>query len=325
MNPEHPSFTPPQEQEKLSNLEKWLSSELHKQYEETAKALNELGLLEILPECGEIGIVGTDGKEYPLPSEEQIKEEMLKNREVFETKMSQGFTELEITPFALPLERLIDVAKKTILKHYKEGKLFGTKENPDDESEPLELLKLDEDKPFLLWEGLKDADTQGTLIYYPEEFSKNHQGLTKQELLEASKDSSFSGFNVYLREKDINTPEKGKTQGGRTRLGSGKSSEGYLQALQTQQEYQQESGQTPEDWLTLFSTHLKKTNQVIDEYHVSAKYNRLIGSYHPASKGVPIAGWNNNDRQAFLYRSNLGHSFLSFGARSAVRIPPLEG
>ncbi|MBU1167025.1 hypothetical protein KKC60_01285, partial [Patescibacteria group bacterium] len=256
MPPETPPFIPKQEQEKSFDLETWLSSELHEQYEEKAKALNELGLLEILPECGEIGIVGTDGKECPLPSEEQIKAEILKTpetKELFETKMKQGFTELEITPFGLPLERLIDVAKRSILKHHKEGKLFATKKNQDDESEPLEPLELDENEPFYVWEELKDADTNGALVYYPKEFSKNHQGQTKQELLEDSKDSPFSGFNVYLREKDINIPREGQgqIQGGRSQLETGKSSEDYPNLLQAQQEYQHESGQTLEDWLTL--------------------------------------------------------------------------
>ncbi|MBU1119195.1 hypothetical protein KKH43_04915 [Patescibacteria group bacterium] len=322
MNPEHPSFIPLQEQETSSNLEKWLSSELPKQYEEKAKALNELGLLEVLPECGEIGIVGIDGKEYPFPSEEQIKEEMLKNREVFETKMRQGFTELEITPFGLPLERLMHTARQSIFKHHKEGKLFGTKKNQDDESESLEPFEINEYEPLFVWEDLKDADTQGTLIYYPKKFSKNHQGLTKQELLDASKDSPFSGFTVYLREKDINIPGEGhgQTQEGRTQLEAGKSLKEYFTLLQTQAEYQHESGQTPEDWLTLFSTHLKKTNQVIDDYQWNGRYSYLFGSYYPVSDDMPRASWIRDAGQAGLGGYGPGDLSLGAGVRSVVRI-----
>ncbi|MBU1119322.1 hypothetical protein KKH43_05565 [Patescibacteria group bacterium] len=328
MNPEHPSYLPPQEQETLSNLEKWLSSELPKQYEEKAKILNELGLLEILPESGEIGIVGIDGKEYPFPSEEQIRAEIFKNpetKELFETKMNQGFTELEITPFGLPLERLIDAAKKTILKHYKEGTLFGTRKNQDDESEPLEPLKLDENVPLSIWEELKDADTTGELIYYPQEFSKNHHGKTKQELLDASRNSLFPGFNVYLREKDINIPQggQGKTQGNRKQLEAGKSSEEYLKILQTQEEYHHESGQTSEDWLTLFTTHLEKTNQVIDNEEEGCS-DRLIGSYNFVTKSVPDAYWDCIDRHVLLDWDAPTVHDPSGGVRTVVRIPPLR-
>ncbi|MBU1119326.1 hypothetical protein KKH43_05585 [Patescibacteria group bacterium] len=323
---ETPSFIPPQEQETPSNLEKWLSSELPKQYEEKAKILNELGLLEILPECGEIGIVGIDGKEYPLPSEEQIKEEILTNREVFETKMKQGFTELEITPFALPLERLIHTTKETILKHHKEEKLFGTMKNQEDESEPLEPLELNEDEPLFVWEEFKDADTNGTLAYYPKEFSENHQGFTKQELLDASRETPFPGFNVYFREKDVNLREdrKRQMQENRRQFDIGKSSEEYLKILQTQEEYQSEHGQTPEDWFTLFLTHLKKTNQVIDDAQGNGSDNLLIGSYSSASGNVGNVGWSRLFRQSSLsgYGSEVQDS--NSCVHTVVRIPPLN-
>ncbi|MBU1118559.1 hypothetical protein KKH43_01605 [Patescibacteria group bacterium] len=326
MNPENPPFIPKQEQEKSFDLETWLSSELHEQYEETAKTLNELGLLEILPECGEIGIVGTDGEEYPLPSEEQIKAEILEHKELFETKMKQGFTKIEITPFGLPLERLIDAAKRSILKHHKKGKLFGTRKNPEDESEPLEPLELDENELINVLDNRSNADTAEAFVYYPKEFSENHQGFTKPELLDASEKTPFPGFSVYLREKNTNIPREGQgqTQGGRKQLEAGKSSEEYLKILQTHEEYQNESGQTLEDWLTLFATHLKKTNQVIDDYQGNGTYNRLIGSYHSSSGDVRGAAWDRDDQRIIVSWDFPTSHGSDTSVRPVVRVPPLQ-
>ncbi|MBU1167028.1 hypothetical protein KKC60_01300, partial [Patescibacteria group bacterium] len=101
---------------------------------------------------------------------------------------------------------------------------------------------------------------------------------------------------------------------------TGKSSKDYLNLLQAQQEYQHESGQTLEDWLTLFTTYLKKTNQVISDYKGNGNYSRLIGSYHPASGKVLVAYWYRDSRWA-----GLNGDFSSFrdsgaGACPAVRI-----
>ena len=63
------------------DFEQWLELELPKQYEEKVKILNKLGILEILPEAKEFGIVGIDGKEYPMPEMEEIKDSLEKNKE----------------------------------------------------------------------------------------------------------------------------------------------------------------------------------------------------------------------------------------------------
>jgi len=170
------------------NFEKWLELELPKQYEEKVKILNKLGILEILPEAKEFGIVGIDGKEYPIPEMEEIKDKIEKNKEMFETKMKQGFTDLNIIPFGTELSKLIKIMEKTILKHHKEGKLFTAKKNLEDESEPLQKLELYADcetnpdhSPVDVWkEGYDKADTEGKLVYYPQEFSENHQAKLKE-------------------------------------------------------------------------------------------------------------------------------------------------
>jgi hypothetical protein len=129
------------------NLERWLSSELPKQYEIKAKILNKNGLLDILPKASEKGLVSIDGQECPFPELKAIEAAIRINPELFNKKMEQGFTELEITPFGLPIETLAKTVEKAIVRYHKEGKLFSARKNPNDSTEkqiPLELGRLRE-------------------------------------------------------------------------------------------------------------------------------------------------------------------------------------
>ena len=302
------------------NFEKWLELELPKQYEEKVKILNKLGLLEILPEAKDIGIVAIDGKEYPLPEIEEIQEVIRKNQEIFETKMKQGFTKLQITPFGLPLAKLINIMEKAILKHYKEGKLFTAKKNLEDENEKLEKLELDTNQPIYIWkEGYDHADTEGKLVYYPKEFTKdNHQGQTKREVLENSK----KGFIIALNETNPNIPKEkqNETIGGRKRLEANITPNDYLKMLQTKEEYKNEQGQTPEEWIAKFLTVLEKHNQAIDDYQGSGKCSYQLGAYFPFSGVVPYAYWGRGVRQADLSGYGPGGRVVSDGARSSARV-----
>lgn len=302
------------------NFEKWLELELPKQYEEKVKILNKLGILEILPDAKDIGIVGINGKEYPLPEMEEIQEEIRKNKEMFEVKMKQGFTNLNIVPFGSPLEKLIKIMERTILKHHREGKLFTAKKNIEDENEKLEPLELDESKPVYIWEEeYKNADTEGKIVYYPKEFTKdNHQGQTKREILEKTK----KGFIITLQEYNLNIPKENQNEtiGGRKRLEAKKSSNDYLKMLQTEEQYQNEQGQIPEEWVTKFLTTLGKHNQVIDDYSGNGKASFQLGAYFPFSGVVPIAYWDRDYRRANLSRDNPRARNGYFGARSSARV-----
>ena len=187
------------------NFENWLDLELPKQYEEKVKILRRLGLLEILPEAKDYGIIGIDGQEYVLPEMEEIKENMKKNKEIFETKMKQGLTDLNIIPFGTELSKMIKILEKTILKHHREGKLFTAKKNLEDENEPLQKLELNENEPLYVSEDYDNADTEGKLVYYPKSFDKNsHGGKTKREILEETK----KGFIITLHETNPNIQKK---------------------------------------------------------------------------------------------------------------------
>ena len=301
-------------------FEKWLSSELPKQYEEKIKILNKLGVLEILPKAKDIGIVGIDGKEYVLPEMEEIKKKIAENKEIFEIKMKQGFTDLNIVPFSTPLQKLIDIMEKTILKHYKEGKLFTAKKNLEDESEKLEKLDLNENQPIYQWDGYENADTEGKLVYYPESFDENnHQGKTKREILRETQ----KGFIVTLQEKNPNIPKKDdklEIIGGRERLRANKTSNKYLKLIQTEKQYQNEQGRIPEEWITKFLTTLEKHNQVIDDYKGNGKVSFQLGAYFLSFDFVPNCCWFRDDRQANLNRGDPRNQDEDYGASSSARV-----
>lgn len=308
------------------NFENWLKAELPKQYEEKVKILKKLRILEILPEAEDVGLVGIDGKEYPLPEMEEIHEAIEKNKEIFEAKMKQGFTELQIIPFGASLQKLIGIMEKTILKHHQEGKLFTAKKNLKDENEPLEKLDLYDDcetnpDHSPVWkEDYYNVDTEGKLVYYPEEFSKDRpHGRTKKEMLNETK----KGFIITLHEADPNI-QKEKDQpeiiGGRERLRANRVPDDYLKILRTEKQYQNEQGQIPEEWITKFLAYLEKHNQVIDEYRGNGRSSFQLGAYFPFSDNVPYARWDSDYQRVDLNGRDQQRQDENFGARSSARV-----
>jgi len=278
------------------SLNEWLETQFDQQYDDFTKALDQTGILTILPESLEMGIIGFDGVEYPLPNKDKIKQRMLENREVIEKKMSQGFTRLQLTPFALPLDQLIDLTKTRILKHHKAGKLFTAKKDPNDPKKKLIPLELDENEPLHFSGEYPKADQTDDLVYYPDQFTQeDHGGLTKTQILQQQKDQKdpFPGWEVKLLQPNLNIPaeDKGETIGNRPRLEANQKPKDYLKKIKTNPIYANESGLTPEDWLVFFTTHLKQTDQVIDDCAGNGKNCYLIASWFPRSGVVGCARW----------------------------------
>jgi len=299
---------------KLRPFEHLPQKELKKQYESQKQILEKVGLLEKLS-SGELGIKAIDNQEYAFPKLEEIRARMKKNKEVLKTKTAQGFQKLLIVPWGMKLDDLIAKYKQVILKHYQQGKLLATKEKPSDPDEPLDL---NEEEPVWVWNQYENADLEGKLIYYPQEFSDNHHGKTKKQILDQTK----QGFNVLLIEDLPNIPRqgKGKTIQGRKQWEANKTPQEYLKALQTDPAYQSEQGLTPEDQIIYAITYLEQFNQVIDDYqgHGSASYQ--LGGYFPSSDFVPYAYWYRDFRRAGLYGDNPGDCYSDNGVRTGVKI-----
>jgi len=314
--PDHPHFT---ESQDTPSLEHWLSTEFREQYDTQYRILNKLGLLDILPESGETGIIGIDNKEYPIPTREAIEQEIRAHREVYETKMNQGFTQIQLTPFGIPLDVLTSTLERRIREHHKQGKLLATKEKPDDPDEPLDI---DTNQPLYVWNEWRNSDKDGRCVYYSTSFNQtNHGGHTKTEILKAQEGTPFAGWNVLLLEPDMmNIPRegRGKTKGGRKQLETNKTPMEYIRQLQTNPQYTNEQGETNEDWLTKFITHLEKTNQVIDDWQGKGSACFLAGSYIPVSVGLGGGHWVRDGRQASLDGGVAWRRFSVYGFRSAV-------
>ena len=313
------------------SLEHWIEHDFQRQYEILAKIMAKTGDLELLPDVGEMGILGMDGREYPIPSMEGLVREMTKTperKERIETKMKQGFTNLDLTPFASPIERLMATTERVIRKHHADGKLFATRKNPSDGNEPLMPLELDTTKPLFVWDKLIHADVNGELQYFVKQFDKtNHGGKTKQQLLDEAirTGAPFPGWDVSLQESSINIPRQGKGQtiGGRKQLETSQTPTEYLRTLLTDPNYRDESGTTIEQWLTKLKNTLERTHQVIDDYSGSGSLNYLIAQYHPASGYVPRGCWFRGSRQAYVDRDDPEIRDDYDGVRPAVRFSRL--
>ena len=128
---------------------------LKDQYNKQVEMLDRLGIIPGRE------IVGIDGKQYSVPTFNEIKDRIMENKEVLKKKVEQGFTELLLVPFGMSLDKLSEKYKEVILKHHKEGKLLATKKDPSD---PGVKLELDEAEPLHVWEKYENADKNGELV-----------------------------------------------------------------------------------------------------------------------------------------------------------------
>jgi len=314
---------------RANESESKMESSFQEQYEAQLATMQQVGMVETL-ESGELGIKGIDGKEYAIPTQEEIAEKLEENKELVERKREQGFTRLLLVPFGSRLDSLAETYKQSILSHKQEGKLFAAKKNPDDANEQLVQLDLDENQPLWKWDGYNDSDVNGKLVYQPKEFSENHGGKTKQEIL-----NERGGWQILLIEDMPNIPRKNpETKGGRTQIDTAGSSikkymkrgesipspAEYLKAIEKDPAYQGESGMTPEEQLTYSIMHLEETNQIIDDYRGNGSVSYQTGAYFPSSGDVPSAYWDRDFRQACLGRYLPDYRYDYCGVRPAVRI-----
>ena len=307
--------------QKLWPFEALPQKEFQEQYESQKEIFIKTGILEQLS-SGELGIKAIDNKEYAFPALQEVQKRMRERKEALKLKTEQGFNRLLIVPFGLKLADLIEKYKEVILKHHQEGRLLAAKDKPSDPDEPLEL---NESRPVWVWNEYANADVSGSLVYFPKKFSENHQGKTKQEILKeqggfpASR-SFGAGWNILLLEDLPNIPRggKGKKLKGRKQLEAGQSPEKYLKALQTNPQYKNESGLTPEEQIAYAILHLEQTNQVVDDYSGKGSVSYQLGAYFSGSDYIPNASWNRGSRQAYLGESTLWNR--RGGVRGRVKI-----
>jgi len=286
------------------------------QWQAQIKVLDRTGILEIFPDSKNLGVRGIDGKEYPVPTMQEITQRLETKRKLVEKKMEQGFTKMIMVPLAYPLDKLGKKYEKIILAHHKAGKLLATKEKPTD---PDEKLELDENQPLYVWDEYNGADKNGKLVYFPKSFdSKNHKGKTKTELLS----NPDEAWQIILVEDMPNIPREGKgeTIKERKQIEANKTPSDYLKMLQTDKAYQGEEGLIPEADLIYAITHLEETNQVTNDYQGKGSLSYQVGAYFPSAGYVPCSSWYRDYRLADLNGYDPSDRSVSYGARVGVRV-----
>lgn len=305
-----------QKQKDIELGEKFFSSSLNLkfQYDRIVESLYATGVL-----LGNVDleIMGIDKEFYPVPSYEKILEVLIKKQSIIQEKISQGFTQLQLTPIATPIEILKDRYAMLLIKHKQENQLFATRKNPNDKPIPLDL---DTTNPIYIYQEFINGEQSGDLIYYPQQFQKdNHGGLTKPELILKLQNSPCPGWNVLLLEDNAFLPQEnqGKTINGRKQIENGKTPIDYLNLLQTQKPYHNESGLTIEDWLTQAILRLQTRDEVINDFN-DGNSTFLIGNF--LKEGfLPRGCWDRYRRACVIRDDFPGYRYTSYGVRSAVR------
>jgi hypothetical protein len=296
---------------------------LKKEYARAIIALNRTGILILVPRSKKLGVIGIDGKGYPVPTQEQLLEVFTRNKELVDRKMRQGFTRLLLTPIAMPIPQLIDLAKTELLRHSAAGKIIQTKRNPYDADISVRVNTV---KPIWIWDRVRKVLDTPKIVYFPQAYMKNdHQGLTKEKVIHTSPLCALPGWSVGLIEPIpiMSGQGQGKVMGGRKQLEGNSAPRDYLRTLSTPA-YQGETGWTLEDFLTHFITHLETTNQVShDRYDANALW--LFGSYipdlMPKALVVPVGYWSRNvGRKMYLSAHRTANRFKYWVGRSIVRL-----
>jgi len=298
---------------------------LEREYIRCVSALDRSGSLTRLPQSERRGVIGVDGREYPLPTLEQIVELFTCSRELVAKKIPQGFDRLELTPMAAPIPLLMDRLTAAILRHSAEERIYQTRRSPSDAQIPV---RVNAEKQVWIWETLGQALDTNELVYFPQECSDNHGGLTKLEMIHDGRFCAIPGWSVGLVESMPMLPQQGQGEelGGRRQLEIGSSPREYLHTLQTPP-YHGETGKTLEDFITEFLTHLEETHKVShDRYDDNALW--LLGNYvryveRVRSDLVPTGWWHRKFGRARLdaHRPGNKRCTQSWGAATAVRLP----
>jgi len=296
---------------------------LEEQYQRCVQTLIKTGIISPLPETGKMGVTGIDGQEYPVPTLEQAKELFDRNRELIARKSAQGFTRLQLTPFAMPLTILADRVRSVILRHYQEEKIFQAKRHPSDPEVPIDVSPnwtiTTSDSGML-----RGADA-GEFVYFTKRYSKRqYYGLRKSELIRKPDICPIPGWSIELIEDFSILPQEGEGQtiGGRKQLETNHAPYDYLINTFRKAQYTQYIGETrwtPEDAFVDFVSRLEETNQVSYDLNDGSGL-LLLGAFDIIEHSVPYVWWNRFLKGLHLDACPASIQSLSLGTRSAVRL-----
>jgi len=295
--------------------------EVESEYNRCYDILQRTGILSMLTKSNRLGVIGIDGNEYPIPTISQIIELFENNDELVTMKFAQGFNRLELTPMAIPLRELFDLLKSLIIKHSNEGNIYQTRCKTVDSFVPV---RINSDKQVWVWDTLKQAVETDEILYFPRNYTINHQGLRKLDVIDNSIFCAVPGWSVGLVESYAKMPEQGLGEriGGRRQLDIGYSPREYLQMLESDI-YKGETGKTLEDFIIKFITRLEEKNEVSnDRYDNNSIW--CLGQYIKIKYGecVPTGWWNRDFGRLRIDMHRTGNKVCtkSWGAATTVRL-----
>jgi hypothetical protein len=261
---------------------------LCEQYDFQVTLLASLDLLE--EHDGHLGITGIDHHFHPLPSFEAIRSRL--QSPTLRHKIAQGFDQLLLVPFALPLERLIEAWKRDLLRNEQLLAPHGglSREHP-------------------LW--MSDGYSQEDVVYFPQRFATDHGGRTKAQLLDSDPEAAWQVLLTEGALTDIPRAGQGHTIAGRRQIEAGRTPHQYLADFP-----KDEVGWTPETYIAAFCTGLEQTGSVLDAK--TASY--LTALYVPDTSYVPFAYWHPRGRAALFGRGHPDFHYPRNGARAAVPV-----
>ena len=301
---------------------------VEREYECCIDALYFTGVITVFPGSKTRGIIGIDGRKYPVPTLEQVKKIFDHSRELTDRKVLQGFSQLRLTPLAMPVQELSDRLKNAILSHNEDSNIYQTRHSS---SFPLIPVRVNAKKQVWIWDTLRKVLDSGELVYFPGEYSLNHYGLTKPEVIKNNLFCAIPGWSVGLAEglPVLPQPGQGTSFENRKQIEIGHSPREYLQLLQTEA-YQGETGKTLEDFITDFIIRLETTGEVSnDRYDNNALW--LLGNYieyveQLKSDLIPTAWWHRNFGRVRLDAHRPGNKLCtrSWGVSTIVRLPGIK-
>jgi hypothetical protein len=297
---------------------------VEREYNRCVSVLDRAGILTPLPRSESMGVFGMDGREYPMPTREQVVELFDNDRELVDGKVPQGFDLLEMTPMAMPTLVLLDRMRAAIIKHAAEGRIYQTRHSHSDPPIPV---RVNSEKQVWIWDTLREALDTDELVYFPQDYSSDHRGQTKTEVIENGSICAVPGWSVGLVESSptIAKQGQGRILGGRRQLEIGSSPRDYLRTIQTQT-YHGETGKTIEDFIIGFLTRLETTDEISnDRYDDNALW--LLGQYvryveQVKSDLVPTGWWHRDYGRVRLDAHRPGNRLCtrSWGGASTVRM-----
>lgn len=236
-----------------------------KSYEAQLALLKSSGLIGLMRDFEDV-----NGNRVVMPSKEEIALAIEANLPKFETKINQGFTEMLIVPFGMPLAR--------IASKYSDRLTQIPAVLKDSAGSPMSVGPVGVNMTAL---GSTEVDL--TFEYFPRRTGKRSESVARP-------------WRVVLVEDlvDIPTDATKHSLFGRTQLPAGRGLDWY-DARVGIDEYESESIINPEEWLILALTRLEADHQVTDNWRGTGKMCRLAGAQYPDGR-TPVAYWSTRER-----------------------------